>query len=57
MDSLVKIIQNYAAIIGIIYLIATYWNDFGKCLKKNILLCFARPSYTILQRKSTHLCA
>ena len=35
MDSLVKIIQNYAAIIGIIYLIAIYWNDFGKCLKKN----------------------
>ena len=34
MDSLVKIIQNYAAIIGIIYLIAIYWNDFGKCLKK-----------------------
>ena len=24
---------------------------------KKILVCFARLSYTILQRKSTHLCA
>ena len=30
---------------------------FGGILLVVMVLCFARPFYTILQRKSTHLCA
>ncbi len=56
MDSLVKIIQNYAAIIGIIYLIATYWNDFGKCLKKNNPTVFCKTFlHNIAKKKYTPL--
>ena len=32
------------------------YNTFS-CIRGIALLCFARPFYTILQRKSTHLCA
>ena len=56
MDSLVNIIQNYAAIISLTYLIAIYSNDFGKCLKKNNPTVFCKTFlHNIAKKKYTPL--